>query len=203
MIAVTPPGPTRERILRLADELFARHGYAAVSMRAVASAAGVTKPALYYHFRDKESLFEECIHSSQRRLGERLRRATAPSQDLRGQLVALTHTLLTATAHHPVRTHGDVTEHLSVEARRRLAEGFRSSVLAPLAEVFSAAAARGELRPGLSPGVAAAVLLGVALVFLDEADEVQWTSVRTDPGLATAEAAARLVADVVLGGVAS
>lgn len=52
-MADTPP----ERILAAALRLFARRGYGLTSMREVAEAAGVTKPALYYHFESKEQLY--------------------------------------------------------------------------------------------------------------------------------------------------
>lgn len=201
------PAPTREttrqRILRLADDLFARHGYAAVSMRAVAEAAGVTKPALYYHFRDKEALFEECVRTSQEALGERLRRVTARSAHLRDQIAAVCHTLLTTSPHHPVRTHSDVTEHLPADARRRLGEGFRESIFAPVASVFAAAAARGELREDVSPVVAASVLLGIAMVFLGDDDGLSWLPVTADPAAASPETASTLVADLLLEGIAN
>ncbi len=37
--------------------LFARKGYAATTVREIVEAAGVTKPALYYHFGSKEGIF--------------------------------------------------------------------------------------------------------------------------------------------------
>lgn len=52
------PAPTlRDRILAEATRLFGERGYAATSVREVAEASGCTKPALYYHFGSKESLF--------------------------------------------------------------------------------------------------------------------------------------------------
>ena len=50
-------GPVRERLLHAAMELFATRGYAATSIREIVEAAGVTKPALYYHFHSKEGLY--------------------------------------------------------------------------------------------------------------------------------------------------
>lgn len=50
---------TRECILKVAASLFARKGYAATTVREIVEAAGVTKPALYYHFRSKERLFQD------------------------------------------------------------------------------------------------------------------------------------------------
>ncbi|HJK93926.1 MAG TPA: TetR/AcrR family transcriptional regulator [Polyangiaceae bacterium LLY-WYZ-15_(1-7)] len=52
----TPEG-LKARILRVATRLFADRGYGATSVREVAEAAGCTKPALYYHFGSKESLW--------------------------------------------------------------------------------------------------------------------------------------------------
>ncbi|MFC5181192.1 TetR/AcrR family transcriptional regulator [Actinomadura harenae] len=56
-------GDTREQIRRVALELFAEQGYEKTSLREIAERLGVTKAALYYHFKTKEdiiaSLFEE------------------------------------------------------------------------------------------------------------------------------------------------
>lgn len=43
----------RDSILDAATELFARRGYHGCSMEAIAEAIGVTKPFIYYQFRDK------------------------------------------------------------------------------------------------------------------------------------------------------
>jgi AcrR family transcriptional regulator len=47
----------RERILDEARALFLERGFTATSMQDIADAVGMTKPALYYHFRDKQELF--------------------------------------------------------------------------------------------------------------------------------------------------
>ncbi|WP_436533525.1 TetR/AcrR family transcriptional regulator [Actinoplanes sp. HUAS TT8] len=47
---------TRERALRVALGLFARQGYAGTSLREIAEQLGVTKAALYFHFRSKEEI---------------------------------------------------------------------------------------------------------------------------------------------------
>lgn len=52
---------TYETILETAASLFAARGYAAVSMRNVAAAVGVTVANLYHHFRDKEELIRASL----------------------------------------------------------------------------------------------------------------------------------------------
>jgi AcrR family transcriptional regulator len=50
---------TRERVLRVAAELFAAKGYGATSVAEVAAAANLGKGALYHHIQSKEQLLYE------------------------------------------------------------------------------------------------------------------------------------------------
>ena len=47
---------TRTRIQEIALELFAEQGYEQTSLREIADRLGVTKAALYYHFKSKEEI---------------------------------------------------------------------------------------------------------------------------------------------------
>ena len=51
----------RERIVTAAITLFAAKGYDRTPVREIVEAAGVTKPVLYYYFRNKEDLFRWII----------------------------------------------------------------------------------------------------------------------------------------------
>lgn len=53
----TAPLTNRDRLVAQARRLFAENGYAAVSVDEVAAAAGLTKGAVYYQFKDKTDLF--------------------------------------------------------------------------------------------------------------------------------------------------
>jgi len=66
--ARAPSGPGRPKdlakraaILQAAKALFAREGFAGVSMDRIAAEAGVSKLTVYSHFGDKESLFSESV----------------------------------------------------------------------------------------------------------------------------------------------
>lgn len=48
----------RERILRAAERLFHEQGYADTTMDQIVAALGVTKPYVYYYFRNKQEIFE-------------------------------------------------------------------------------------------------------------------------------------------------
>ena len=53
--------PAIDRIRAAAIELFTEKGYAATATREICERACVTKPALYYHFEDKEHLYRELV----------------------------------------------------------------------------------------------------------------------------------------------
>lgn len=55
-------GPQRrELVLAAARDLFSANGYDAVSMRDIATAAGITRPVLYDHFTSKKDLILELL----------------------------------------------------------------------------------------------------------------------------------------------
>jgi TetR/AcrR family transcriptional repressor of mexJK operon len=55
------PSPKRRAIVDAATDLFAAHGYGAVSMDGIARAADVSKATLYAHFSSKDSLFATIV----------------------------------------------------------------------------------------------------------------------------------------------
>jgi AcrR family transcriptional regulator len=63
---------TKATLLKAARELFGSHGYADTSLEQVVTAAGVTKGALYHHFRGKEELFAAVYEQVQREVSDRV-----------------------------------------------------------------------------------------------------------------------------------
>ncbi len=73
--ALDRPG-RREALLDAADRVVSRHG-PAVSMAAIASEAGITKPILYRHFGDKAGLYAALVERHTERLLATLQRSLA------------------------------------------------------------------------------------------------------------------------------
>ncbi len=53
----------RAALVEAAGELFCQHGFEAVSLEAIAQAAGVSKLTIYSHFGDKEGLFTAAVEA--------------------------------------------------------------------------------------------------------------------------------------------
>lgn len=71
-----PAEQRRRQLLDVARDVFAERGFHATSMDDVATAAGVTKPVLYQHFRNKRALFTELLDDVGDELLGRLHAAT-------------------------------------------------------------------------------------------------------------------------------
>jgi AcrR family transcriptional regulator len=202
-----PRGPagagTRDRILQVAYDLFAGLGFSRVSMRQVAAAAGVTKPALYYHFRDKESLFEECLADFDEALAATMRRAAKRRGSVDDRVRAVAETLLSGSPFHPIRVHDELVEQAAGPLRQRLRASFATVVVAPVTELFAALAAEGHLRRGIDPADAAAVLIGACMAFLPPRPGGEsWAPLPRVSRQLHTQAAAAKVTDLVLRGLA-
>ena len=78
--------------MRVARELFAKKGYAAVGTEEIVRRAKVTRGALYHHFRDKQDLFRAVHEQMERelmeRIGEQMRGVDDPMELLNSGLRA-------------------------------------------------------------------------------------------------------------------
>lgn len=71
----------RERILAVAQELFAENGYAATGTRAIAQAAGVNLALIHYHFGSKRDLYQAAYRRGAVTVTEARTRALAEAQE--------------------------------------------------------------------------------------------------------------------------
>lgn len=53
----------KQEILRVAAELFVRHGYQATTVRAIGEAAGILSGSLYHHYASKEDFADEIVRT--------------------------------------------------------------------------------------------------------------------------------------------
>ncbi|MEO3786904.1 TetR/AcrR family transcriptional regulator [Actinocorallia sp. B10E7] len=73
---------TTTALLATARTLFGQAGYTATSLDAVAAGAGVTKGALYHHFKDKKGLFRAAFVAEQQGVTTRLEAVAAAHSDI-------------------------------------------------------------------------------------------------------------------------
>jgi TetR/AcrR family acrAB operon transcriptional repressor len=93
---------TRDRILDTAEQLFSEKGVSRASLADIADAAGVTRGAIYWHFKNKQDLFSAMLARVALPMEEMVRRAADESaQDPLAALRACCIYVLQQTASDP------------------------------------------------------------------------------------------------------
>lgn len=141
--------PARERVLMVAEELFAERGYAAVTLRHVADRLGLRQASLYHHVPEgKEQLFVEVTERGLDRHRQGLEAAIAEAgPSLRPQLRAAARWLLSQPPVNLARMVRSDMPAIAPAHADRLIRATYLALLAPLERVFVAAQARGESTP--------------------------------------------------------
>lgn len=183
---------TGPRVRAAALQLFAQHGFAAVSMRQIAREVGVQAGALYNYTPDKQSLLFDLMNTH---MGELLEsRAELPEEET--PLMALE----TFTRFH-IRFHSERPEEVFIaymELRNLSEENFarietlRRTYEDQLEEILRAGMAEGVFTiadPKLATMAVIAMLTGVNTWFreggrlsLEEVEQIYWDMVRKSVG---------------------
>lgn len=128
---------THQAILDTARDLFLKNGYAATSTRDIANTIGITQPALYHHFKDKEVIFLAVINT----VGAEVKRGIEQvlQQKTLSPLDQLTDVSILLTHKHPADIftliHTSFKE-VSPEHIRQLAGVFMTDYAQPIQRVF-------------------------------------------------------------------
>ncbi|CAJ1226470.1 TetR/AcrR family transcriptional regulator [Lactiplantibacillus xiangfangensis] len=144
---------THQAILDTSRELFLKNGYAATSTRDIANAIGITQPALYHHFKDKEVIFLAVINT----VGAEIKSGIeAILKNRESPLDQLTDVSMLLTHKHPADVFTLIHtsfKALSREHIRELAGVFATDYARPIQAVFEQPGM--QLRADVTPQMAA------------------------------------------------
>lgn len=156
-------GEARARILEVATPLFLSRGYADVSMQEIADAAGVTKAALYYHFRGKDALFAEVAQASINQFWEGIIARAEAGASLREALKNIAAYVRESAGTISSTLIEDIRRHLPPQVQMEILTGHPAPEAA-LENLFRRAIAAGEMRP-LDVEPVAALFVGMVMGF--------------------------------------
>ena len=152
----------RQQILFTAKNLFIQQGYHGLSMRQIAETIGVSKAALYYHFRDKEELLLAILDSYLDEIEAELQRIQKEQTDARQRIRAMVEMILLQPANQRavIRLSSQEMAQLSLPARQAFDQSYHRKFIDRIRSIFWEGMQSGELRP-VDPTVAAWALLGM------------------------------------------
>jgi AcrR family transcriptional regulator len=158
--------PSRKHLLTAAIDCFARFGYQGTSIDRIARHAGVTKGALYYHFRDKEELLYEAVSG---RVGEFEQHVLAEVGPASDALASLRRVIDACFFHATVSNHRRFIITLMIEAldtNPQLSSKFQRILRRMryfLADVVRRGQDGGAVRRDVDPEQTAAVIAGAIM----------------------------------------
>lgn len=162
------PGPTREgqsmrqEILTAARALFVQQGYRGLSMSMLARAVGVSKAALYYHFRDKEELFLAVLKELLDELEILINEVSAETSDSRQQIRLLINRIMVwpPAQRAAIRLASQEISRLSPQASQRFQQLYHEKFIGKIQAIIEKGIHAGELR-AVDPSLATWALLGM------------------------------------------
>ena len=148
-----PNNTSRDKILDVAEALFASRGFAGVGLAAVADQAGLKKPSLFHHFRSKAALYAEVLSRVVSRIEVSVDPALDPVGTAAEQIDRVIDQLIDSLAEHPttarllLRSLFEDDDPSVVEATGKVRLDERiNALLGRVAEVVSRGIQSGEFR---------------------------------------------------------
>ncbi|RLK50364.1 TetR family transcriptional regulator [Alkalispirillum mobile] len=173
---------TRHQLLDAAEAVFLDRGVANTSLAAIAEAAGMTRGAIYWHFRDKTDLYNQMVRRVKLPL-EAMR--AAYDGELDGDPVAVLEELCLAAIRHLLNDDHARRVYTIVLHRRERRPGEprepaeqqnREEAEAVFLSCFQSAEQQGRLQPGLTPERALDALIafmtGLLYLWLQDPDRL-------------------------------
>jgi TetR/AcrR family transcriptional regulator len=188
-------------IIDAATELFAEHGFDAISVASIAKRAGVCKANVFHHFPSKEELYLAVSKEASAEHAdyvEALLRAPGNSAD---KVRKLTYFHITNLLDNSQRTRLLLREisdpgHARV---RKLARAVFQRNFTAVVNIFEQGRESGEFRASIDPAAAAMIVSGAAQCFFSCRGAVH--EFREATGLENPQTYAERVADLLLAGV--
>lgn len=144
--------------MKTATKLFLEKGFGETSTRDIAKEIGITQPALYHHFSDKEVLYLEVMttHGSQvrREINKVIRESDAKGEDQLWELAKVLLELHPKDIYEQWQSAGDL---LSKSSKQKLNVIFMMDYIEPIAEFFKQSNI--ALRPDVLPKEAAELFI--------------------------------------------
>ena len=151
---------TRKRLLDAAELLFSKRGVTNTSLADIAAAAGVTRGAIYWHFKNKVDLFEAMHARVRLSVDEIESEALSATDPLTGLRDYWTHSLLRVAHDEQHRRVIDILfrkcEYVDEyqTASIRISE-WSGEIIHAMAGIYTRAAEKGALTPRFPPQAAA------------------------------------------------
>ena len=160
-----------QAILEAAEVLFARQGFAAASMSAIANLANTSKPNIYHHFKNKNDLYMAVMKTAVRRTSALLDALEESPGSYGQRLTEFATGQLENILEHKLSTQLVLRETLSEDSRHgeEIARLVMGEVYSRLVEMVRQGQQQSEFREDIDPTLAAFMIVAANMFFFQSA----------------------------------
>jgi len=181
-------------IFREAARLFSEKGYERTSMRAIAEAAGVSKPAIYYYFPNKDALFEDMLNAAVEQVQEVLEKIQDSTMTPIEKLTEIAVSRFTMYLEYPELSKF-LTDIAVWNIKKKIMLNFikkHQGIDAIVNDIVAEGIVTGQFRSGIDPTLATTMFLGGLNMYM-------MTHIKTGEGEITSAKAREFVTTIIDG----
>jgi AcrR family transcriptional regulator len=179
---------SKEKIVKAAIKVFSRKGYDAASMREIALMARLTKPMIYYHFKNKKDLYLYILQKHLEEFYDRLQKILNSSAEHAA--------ILSTVIDHYDQTFRNSPEVFNLLQRETTGSGYCveflikkyfSKIHEQMVKFFKDGAHQGAFRPLLNYDLCSLTLVAILMFHFSQGRVVEHLSESVDKKISSAE----------------
>ena len=169
MAGRTDPEETKQEILSATLKLLAEHNYSGISMGTIAGVCGITKPAIYYHFKNKQDLFRQLAFYVMGKINEIVFLEAEPTVTAQERLTIICHGLFRSAKKTPYVVNAYLTM-LSDSGMRNLQQELNQQfqeLQGGITNIIKFGMESGEINPAINPENVSRIYQSIILGFME------------------------------------
>ncbi|MGG1397040.1 TetR/AcrR family transcriptional regulator [Bacillus salipaludis] len=140
---------TKQNIINLSQKLFMTYGYRSVSTRQIAQSCGITQPALYHHFRNKQEIYIEVVKAIMNRTKFQMEKIKKEYTSFRERVLQIAYYMLMNHQEDLSQMFHDLKHEMNDETQLLIRKWWLESYLNPIVEIIVEAEKEKQIK-GLS-----------------------------------------------------
>lgn len=137
---------TYQTIVKTAQQLFMEYGYRAVSTRQIAELCGITQPALYHHFKNKQTLYVAVIQYTLYQTESALNQILNQAKTFQERLNQIAFYMMASYGIDLSQMFHDIFHELSHNHQQEIQKWWINGFLMPVVKMIDDGISQGEIK---------------------------------------------------------
>lgn len=193
---------TYQTIVTTAQRLFMEFGYRAVSTRQIAQTCGITQPALYHHFKNKQSLYIAVLRHTLKQTEIGLNTILTKYKSFNERFYHIAIYMMLRFEVDMAQMFHDINHELCLDDQLQIQKWWKKGFLMPVIQILDEGVSSGELKEPKLLGTNSTELAFLILNIIKSVLQApNFSKLPAEEQRKTAETQAKLIREIFLYGV--